>query len=80
MILGKVLGAVVLSKMDQNLKGKKLLIIQPLNEDNEPDGKPIIAIDLMGAGFGETILMVKGKEAASSFTEPHPPTDYGVNA
>lgn len=54
MILGKVLGAVVLSKMDQNLKGKKLLIIQPLNEDNEPDGKPIIAIDLMGAGFGET--------------------------
>jgi len=80
MILGKVLGAVVLSKMDDNLRGKKLLIVQPLNEEHDPDGKPLIAIDVMGAGFGETVLMVKGKEAVGSLAEPHPPTDYGVNA
>ncbi len=80
MILGKILGAVVLSKMDEKLKGKTLLIVQPLNEDEQPYGKPLIAIDMMGAGYGETILMVKGKEAVSRLPEPHPPIDYGVNA
>ncbi|MCK4666691.1 EutN/CcmL family microcompartment protein [Candidatus Dependentiae bacterium] len=80
MILGKILGAVVLSKMDEKLKGKTLLIVQPLNENEQPFGKPLIAIDMMGAGFGETILMVKGKEAVLRLPEPHPPIDYGVNA
>ena len=80
MILGKILGAVVLSKMDEKLKGRTFLIVQPLDEDEKPFGKPLIAIDMIGAGFGETVLMVKGKESVSRLPEPHPPTDYGVNA
>lgn len=80
MILGKVIGRVVLSEMEETLKNMKLLIVQPLNEKQIPAGDPLIAIDMIGAGSGEVILMVKGKESVGSLPEPHPPADYGINA
>lgn len=80
MYLGKVIGQLILSKAEPSLEGQPLLIVETLDEDLKPYGEPIIAVDVMGAGNGEIVLMVKGKESVGSLPEPHPPTDYGINA
>lgn len=53
MMIAKVVGNVVSTVKNENFSGAKLLIIKPLSS-----GDPIIAIDCIGAGIGETVLAV----------------------
>lgn len=64
MFLGKVIGNVVCTVKNPVLEGKKILIVQPLGRDQKPVGKPIIALDAVGAGAGETIYWARGREAS----------------
>lgn len=80
MYLGIVIGNLVLSKMDSNLVGKKLLIVQLINEKRENIKKPVIALDTLDAGPGDTVLLVRGRESVGSLPEPHPACDMGINA
>ena len=58
MQLARVIGDVVTTRKDENLVGIKLLVVQPLMADGHlPDGDPQIAVDAVGAGKGETVMI-----------------------
>ena len=78
MQLAKVIGDVVTSCKDENLTGIKLLIVQPLNADRQASGRPLIAVDAVGAGVGEHVFFVRGKEASFPFYPVEPPVDAGI--
>ena len=55
-----------------------LLIVQPLTPQREPVGKPLVVADAMGAGVGEEVFFVRGKEASFPFHPAEPPVDAGI--
>ena len=78
MQLARVIGDVVMTRKDEQLTGIKLLIVQPLTPDGEPSGRPLVAVDSVGAGVGENVFFVKGKEASFPFFPAEPPVDAGI--
>jgi microcompartment protein CcmK/EutM len=78
MQLAKVLGDVVATHKDANLVGVKLLVLQPLAADGTAAGRTLVAVDAMGAGAGETVFFVRGREASFPFHPTEVPTDAGV--
>jgi microcompartment protein CcmK/EutM len=78
MQLARVIGEVVATRKDDNLVGLKLLLVQPLAADSTPAGKPIVAVDSVGAGTGEHVFFVRGKEASFPFHPVEPPVDAGI--
>jgi len=78
MHLARVIGAVVATRKDENLTGIKLLVVQPLTPEREPAGRPIVAVDSVGAGVGEEVFFVRGKEASFPFHPVEPPVDAGI--
>ena len=78
MQLAKVIGDVVVTRKDDNLHGRTLLILQPLGADGQPAGRTLVAVDAVGAGAGETVFFVRGKEASFPFLPGEVPTDAGV--
>ena len=66
MFLGRVIGQVWASKKSADLEGKRLLLIQPLDERANPGAPkvgPVVAADPIGAGMGERVLVAFGKAA-----------------
>jgi ethanolamine utilization protein EutN len=61
MLVGKVVGSVVATRKNENLVGNKFLIVQPL--ESMADQKRIVAIDNVGAGIGEIVLVTQGSAA-----------------
>jgi microcompartment protein CcmK/EutM len=78
MQLARVVGDVVVTRKDESLAGITLLIVQPLTPDRQPAGRPIVAVDSMGAGVGEEVFFVRGKEASFPFYPALPPVDAGI--
>jgi len=78
MQLAKVLGDVVVSHKDANLSGITLLVLQPITADGSAIGRTLVAVDSVGAGRGETVFFVRGKEASFPFHPTEVPTDAGV--
>jgi len=76
--LARVIGDVVATRKDDQLAGLKLLIVQPLTPTREPAGKPLVAVDAVGAGVGEHVFFVRGKEASFPFYPAEPPVDAGI--
>jgi ethanolamine utilization protein EutN len=64
MQLGQVIGTVVSTQKNSKLEGAKLLLIQPLSLDDRPRGTTVVAIDSVGAGIGEKVLIVLEGRAA----------------
>jgi microcompartment protein CcmK/EutM len=67
MMLAKVIGTVVCTAKYPTLDGRKLLLLQPVNKDGLSRGKPLVGIDAVGAGVGETVYWCRGREAALAF-------------
>lgn len=67
MDLARVIGRVVCTVKDPSLKGVKLLLVQPLDGDGEALGRPLVALDSVGAGAGEKVFYVTGREASFAF-------------
>ena len=78
MQLARVIGDVVATRKDEQLSGIKLLIVQPLSPDHQPVGRPLVAVDAVGAGVGEEVFFVRGKEASFPFFPAEPPVDAGI--
>ncbi len=79
MILGRVIGTVVASLKYKGLEGVKLLIVQPLDKNQNPSGKPLVAADATAmAGPGELIYYEGGREAAMALSETFVPVDHSV--
>jgi ethanolamine utilization protein EutN len=64
MKMGIVIGQVVSTLRHPALAGKKLMLIQPVDPKFRPVGDPVVALDTMNAGIGETVLVVEEGRAA----------------
>ena len=67
MQLARVVGDVVATCKDSTLQGLKLLVLQPIAADGSAAGRTLVAADAIGAGVGETVFFVRGKEASFPF-------------
>jgi len=78
MQLGRVVGTVVLNNRNAALEGVTLLLVQPLSSSRESVGRVIVAADSVGAGPGEEVFFVRGKEASFPFYPTEVPVDAGI--
>jgi microcompartment protein CcmK/EutM len=78
MQLARVIGDVVVTRKEDSLIGLKLLVVQPLTPERAPAGRPLVAVDAVGAGVGEDVFVVRGKEASFPFYPDEPPVDAGI--
>ena len=78
MQLARVIGTVVATVKNDSLEGRTLLVVQTPNKDLEPNGKPMIAVDSVGAGVGELVFWCRGKEASFPFKREDTPTDCTI--
>jgi len=63
MNLARVIGTIWATRKDPNLEGLKMQVIQPISVDEKDSGSPMIAVDTVGAGVGETVYYVTAYEA-----------------
>jgi ethanolamine utilization protein EutN len=79
MQIGKVVGTVVSTQKNKKLEGAKLLLVQPLTLENEPRGAAVLAIDSVGAGVGEKVLIViEGKAAGDALGKKAAAVDAAI--
>ena len=78
MQLARVIGDVVATRKDENLVAIKLLVVQPLTPQRAALGRPLVAVDAVGAGVGEEVFFVRGKEASFPFYPVMPPVDAAI--
>jgi ethanolamine utilization protein EutN len=78
MYLGRVIGCVWSTVKSPHLAGMRMLVVQPLTPELENTGRRIICTDWTGAGAGEIIYWVRGKEASFPFLPAEPPTDTTI--
>ena len=79
MIIGKVVGHVVSTRKNENLIGQKLLIVEPLeNLMGNMGSSCFIAIDNVGAGGGETVLVATGSAARVGCGLEFAPVDAAI--
>lgn len=78
MMLARVMGNVVATVKHDALAGRTLLLIQPIRRTGEDHGRPLVAVDAVGAGFRETVYWCRGKEASLAFDGVEVPTDASI--
>lgn len=78
MYFARVIGTVWATRKDENLHGFKLQFIQPLNRKRENVGDPIVAVDTVGAGPGETVLYITAREAVIPLPVEMAPVDASI--
>lgn len=78
MQLARVIGDVVATRKEPALEGITLLLIQPLTVTGADAGRPLVALDSVGAGVGEQVFFVRGKEASLPFHPTEVPADAAV--
>ncbi|MDI3538558.1 MAG: hypothetical protein PWP58_1245 [Bacillota bacterium] len=78
MFVGKVIGNVVATKKDERLVGTKLLIVRPVDPEGRPDGRSQVAVDIVGAGIGEIVLVAEGSSARQAVRQPDSPVDAAI--
>jgi ethanolamine utilization protein EutN len=78
MFLAEVIGTIWATRKDCNLKNFKLQFIQPLTSNREKFGAPIVAVDTVGAGVGETVLYITAAEAVIPLPVEMAPVDASI--
>lgn len=78
MQIARVIGNVVATVKNDSLASRKILIVQTLDADLKPKGKPTLALDAVGAGVGELVFWCRGKEASFPFKRDETPTDCTI--
>ncbi|MEI8054597.1 MAG: EutN/CcmL family microcompartment protein [bacterium] len=80
MQLGKIVGTVVSTKKDEKLEGLKLQIVKFINADGSFTGGLVVAVDSVGAGVGEVVLVAAGSSARQTQTTKDKPVDTVIMA
>jgi microcompartment protein CcmK/EutM len=79
MQIARVVGTVVSTQKNKKFEGAKLLLVQPLNLDETPRGAALLAVDGVGAGVHETVLIVlEGRAAGELLGKKGAPVDAAV--
>ena len=81
MYAGKVIGTVVCTRKDEKMNGLKMQVVQPVSLLNlQDEGKPVVAIDAVGAGLSELVLVVGGSSARQTARTTNTPVDATIMA
>jgi len=78
LLIAKVIGDVEAGRSPAALEGRKLLLIQPLDAQEQPGGKPVLAGDVIGAGIGAHVFYVRGEVTSLPFSQDSMPVDAGI--
>ncbi len=79
MILARVVDEIVASQKVPSHEGRNLLLVQPLTPEGTEQGDPLLALDAIGAGIGEHVLVVQeGYSAMTATGRPNSPIDCAV--
>jgi ethanolamine utilization protein EutN len=78
MKLGKIQGKVWATIKDQKLNGCTFYIMQPIDENENPLGSPVVAIDTLGSREGDLVYWVGGAEATFAYKERQIPSDVTI--
>ncbi len=78
MFLGRVVGRVWSTAKQANLEGQRLLIVQPLTPELKASGRRVVCTDSTGAGAGELIYWVRGREASLAYHPGEVVTDFTI--
>lgn len=78
MILARAVGTVVATRKDERLHGKKLLMCRPVNPAGEVEGAYFVAVDTVGAGSHEMVLIVTGSSARMAAGNKESPIDSSI--
>ncbi|MEM3341989.1 MAG: EutN/CcmL family microcompartment protein [Thermoplasmata archaeon] len=79
MQLAKIVGTVVCTRKDERMNGMKFLVVQPVGLlDLKPEGKPLVAVDAVGAGESELVLIVSGSSARLTAVTKDRPSDATI--
>ena len=79
MIIARVVGNVVATQKQETHEGKKILLIQPLDLEDQPMGDVVVALDAVDAGVGDRVLAVQeGFSAMTSVGHTESPIDAAV--
>ncbi|MBI5095495.1 MAG: EutN/CcmL family microcompartment protein [Candidatus Hydrogenedentes bacterium] len=80
MQLGRVVGTVVSTAKESSLEGRKLLVVRNINLDAADTGAYVVAIDAVGAGVGEVVLVATGSSARLTEATKDRPSDAVIMA
>jgi len=82
MLLGKVIGTVVATRKEPTIEGLKLLVVQVCDVDGavKASGSIVIAVDAVGAGVGEVVLVCAGSSARQTQMTQNKPVDHTIMA
>ncbi len=81
MYAARIIGTVVCTRKDDKLQGLKMQVVQPVNLLSlQDEGKPVVAIDAVGAGLSEIVLVVGGSSARQTVRTNNTPVDATVMA
>ena len=79
MILARVIGQVIATQKEPSHEGKKILLVQALNLQNEPTGDPFVALDSVDAGVGDRVLAIQeGFSAMTAVGHTDAPIDAAI--
>lgn len=78
MIVAKVMGTAVASIKHDTLKTTKLLLVQAADANGNPGGAPFLAVDLVGAGDGELVIVSQGSSARAVSGQNASPVDAAI--
>jgi ethanolamine utilization protein EutN len=77
--LARVIGTVVATQKHRKFEGAKLLLVQPVTLDDAPRGVALLAVDAVGAGVNEKVLIViEGRAAAEALGRKGAPVDAAI--
>lgn len=80
MEFARVIGNVVATRKEEKVRGRKFMVIQPLDVDFEPDGNVLVGVDAVGVGEGEIVLYATGSSARQTHLTENRPTDCVIMA
>lgn len=80
MDIGIVIGTVVSTKKDEKLEGLKFQIVKSVDMDGKPLNNFVIAVDSVGAGVGEIVMVAKGSSARQTWVSKDKPVDAIIMA
>lgn len=80
MIMGKIVGTVWATRKDEQLVGMKLQLVQELDLNGSLKPRFVVAVDSVGAGVGETVLLAQGSSARQTELTRNKPVDAVITA
>ena len=80
MRIAKVVGVAIATVKDRRLEGGKCLLVSTADSAGEEQGNPIVALDLVGAGEGELVMIAEGSSARVAAGDINRPVDAAIVA